>query len=368
MRRVFSTSIRAGILSAIFSIVFLQSQAPGTGDLTPVHSDFSAPSPIDPRIVGPLDLSGPYITINVALGEISLRTQDSVLLTARCSAGSGAKFKDPRTLRVWDFSTPNGLFFVRRKAENPVWRKPDWAFLEEGLPIPTDPTDRLVENELGDYSLDLGGGLFIHGTIYTRLLGMNVTHGCIRVDDDELKMVYEAVQVGTPVIIFGAGDPEECNTPIAQRLEIDFAANHVRLKMVGYIAWDAPFKTIKMPTRLRRIAARHVSIRQISAGYPAYNEREIRVAAEELRINPNELQRMYPKSGQLILDDNTSIIVYSHNNNAGVGDFSSQYLRYEAMRFLGDPLKKKQVTISLKSEALRAFLSLAESGSVLDFQ
>jgi len=40
---------------------------------------------------------------------------------------------------------------------------------------------------LGDYALGFGQGYFIHGTLYTRLLGRNVTHGCIRVADKDLE-------------------------------------------------------------------------------------------------------------------------------------------------------------------------------------
>ena len=143
-----------------------------------------------------------YLVINVDAGRICLRTADSVLLDVPCSAGSGAVLRDPATGRVWEFTTPTGIFSVKTKAENPLWHKPDWAYLEEGLPVPVDPAQRVVEDELGGFSIDLGDGLYIHGTLYTRLLGMNVTHGCIRVADEDLVEIYHAVEVGTPVYIF----------------------------------------------------------------------------------------------------------------------------------------------------------------------
>jgi L,D-transpeptidase ErfK/SrfK len=55
---------------------------------------------------------------------------------------------------------------------------------------------------LGEYALGFGKGYFIHGTLYTRLLGKNVTHGCIRLNDDDLKSVYQLARVGTPIMIF----------------------------------------------------------------------------------------------------------------------------------------------------------------------
>ena len=40
---------------------------------------------------------------------------------------------------------------------------------------------------LGDYALALGDGYLIHGTIYKRFLGMPVTHGCVRLNDEDLE-------------------------------------------------------------------------------------------------------------------------------------------------------------------------------------
>jgi hypothetical protein len=69
---------------------------------------------------------------------------------------------------------------VLSKLANPVWRKPDWAFVEEGEPIPKDPGDRLEYGSLGEYALYFGNGYMIHGTLYERLLGRPVSHGCVR--------------------------------------------------------------------------------------------------------------------------------------------------------------------------------------------
>jgi len=54
--------------------------------------------------------------------------------------------------RVWVFDTPRGRFEVLSRLERPVWRKPDWAFVEEGEPIPKDPGDRLEYGTLGEYA------------------------------------------------------------------------------------------------------------------------------------------------------------------------------------------------------------------------
>ena len=84
-----------------------------------------------------------------------------------------------------------------------VWVKPDWAFLEAGESVPPiDSPLRRKEGVLGDYLLDLGGGVAIHGTRLEKLLGQSVTHGCIRVGSSDLKVLFDSVPVGTKVYIY----------------------------------------------------------------------------------------------------------------------------------------------------------------------
>jgi L,D-transpeptidase YbiS len=91
---------------------------------------------------------------------------------------------------------------VIRKAEDPVWTKPDWAFVEEGKAVPDKWSERRDYDTLGDYALYLGDGYMIHGTLYQRYLGRAITHGCIRLGDEDLERVYRSAPVGTPVLIF----------------------------------------------------------------------------------------------------------------------------------------------------------------------
>ena len=143
-----------------------------------------------------------YIVIDTHSNYLYLRTPDSVLFRGACSTGSGGELVDSATGRKWTFRTPRGVFKVDSKVVEPWWRKPDWAFVEEGEKPPKDPSERLDPNMLGEYALGFGGSYFIHGTLYERLLGINVTHGCVRLGSDDLNWVYDRVQIGTPVYIF----------------------------------------------------------------------------------------------------------------------------------------------------------------------
>jgi L,D-transpeptidase YbiS len=145
---------------------------------------------------------GTYIVIDQANNRLYLKRGDEVLLDAKCSAGSGMILREGENGRSWVFDTPRGAFRVLTKIEDPVWKKPDWAFIEEGKPIPKDPGERFEYGMLGEYALYFGDGYMIHGTLYERLLGRSVTHGCIRLGREDLRQVWRTAPVGTPIYIF----------------------------------------------------------------------------------------------------------------------------------------------------------------------
>jgi hypothetical protein len=145
---------------------------------------------------------GPWIVIDQTHNRLRLMRGDTLVLEAPCSAGTGMVLKEGSGGRVWVFDTPRGHFRVLSKLENPVWRKPDWAFVEDGEPIPKDPGDRLEYGSLGAYALYFGNGYMIHGTLYERLLGRPASHGCIRLGREPLRQVYLAAPVGTPIFVF----------------------------------------------------------------------------------------------------------------------------------------------------------------------
>jgi L,D-transpeptidase YbiS len=143
-----------------------------------------------------------YIVVDTARNHLYVKRQETVLLEAVVSTGSGSILDAGTPGARWTFDTPRGVYPIKSKIESPVWIKPDWAFIEEGVQIPKDPRERVEGGILGDYALGFGNGYFIHGTLYTRLLGKNVTHGCIRLNDDDLRRVYQLAKIGTPLYIF----------------------------------------------------------------------------------------------------------------------------------------------------------------------
>ena len=149
-----------------------------------------------------LSPSGVYVVVDQTQNRLYIMNDDKIMRTSVCSAGSGMVLMDSGGKKKWVFDTPRGVFKVRNRISDPIWKKPDWAFVEEGKTLPTNPQDRFESGTLGKYALYLEDGYMIHGTLYTRLLGRSVTHGCIRLGPDDLQAVWDAAPIGTPVYIF----------------------------------------------------------------------------------------------------------------------------------------------------------------------
>lgn len=142
-----------------------------------------------------------YIVVNPNSNRLSLRRGQAVVLEAAISTGKNDTLR--HRSQKWVFQTPRGIMSVIRKKKDPIWIKPDWAFLETGESVPPLYSSlRREKGVLGAFLLDLGGGVMIHGTPQEHLLGRSVTHGCIRVGYDDLKVLYDSVPLGTKVFIF----------------------------------------------------------------------------------------------------------------------------------------------------------------------
>jgi len=144
----------------------------------------------------------PYLVVNTSKNEFYLYKNRKLIRQGKCSTGSYILLENGEQQK-WIFKTPRGEFRIQAKTTSPVWKKPDWAFIEEGLPVPSlNHSSRFEYGVLGDYSLGLGQGYLIHGTLYKRLLGLPVTHGCIRLNDEDLRFIYYTLNIGARVYIY----------------------------------------------------------------------------------------------------------------------------------------------------------------------
>jgi L,D-transpeptidase YbiS len=143
-----------------------------------------------------------YLVVNTAINEVKLMNAGRLVHHGYCSTGSYILLK-AKGERQWLFRTPKGPYRVTVKFVDPWWYKPDWAYVEEGLPIPSKYSRaRYQGGVLGDYALGFGSGYMIHGTVYKRFLGLPVTHGCVRLDDEDMELVFKNLTHGSRIYIY----------------------------------------------------------------------------------------------------------------------------------------------------------------------
>jgi len=119
--------------------------------------------------------------------------------------------EDPHTTMVYtypvglgrdDWRTPSGKFKIRGKTVNPQWNIPE-SIRKEHIAERGDPRTFIPggdpENPLGKYRIELTLPLYgIHGTDIPWGVGMQVSHGCVRLYPEDIERFFPLVAVGTP--------------------------------------------------------------------------------------------------------------------------------------------------------------------------
>jgi lipoprotein-anchoring transpeptidase ErfK/SrfK len=67
---------------------------------------------------------------------------------------------------------------------------------------PLGTTQRRYEGVLGTHRLNMGNGYAMHGTNQPQSVGRAVSHGCVRLRNEDIDTLYAMVPVGTPVYIY----------------------------------------------------------------------------------------------------------------------------------------------------------------------
>ena len=106
-----------------------------------------------------------------------------------------------------DWQTPLGRTTVIKKVKDPAWHPPESIRREHAAN--GDPLPAIVppgpNNPLGAYALylNLPGDYRIHGTDIDKIfgIGMQITHGCVRMYPEDIEALYRSVPVGASVYI-----------------------------------------------------------------------------------------------------------------------------------------------------------------------
>jgi hypothetical protein len=199
---------------------------------------------------------GLRIVVDIFAHELHVISKEDTLLTAPAATAMNATLTYGG--RSWRFETPRGVRRVISKDTEPTWTPPEWHFAEvalehhlqlralrrgqvvrlrdgsrlmvkgdevgvispgekEFVPLvldehvvfdntlfipPPGTKHRTIQGELGHFRLALGDGYQLHGTPYANSIGSAVTHGCVRLRDEDIEWLYNNVPVGTKVYIY----------------------------------------------------------------------------------------------------------------------------------------------------------------------
>ncbi len=201
----------------------------------------------------------PYLVVSLEENRLWLKGGSETLFTTQVATGSGKTLVKEGGDSTWKFETPRGRLTVLSKEKDPVWQPPDWHFVEQarkrGLSVarvqpgeafrtsdggvirtegadvvkqhadgrrtvldaddgreivadgqliipPLGTNQRRYKGVLGTHRLNLGNGYALHGTNNPSSIGRSVSHGCIRLRNEDIEKLYDTVPVGTPIYIY----------------------------------------------------------------------------------------------------------------------------------------------------------------------
>jgi lipoprotein-anchoring transpeptidase ErfK/SrfK len=200
----------------------------------------------------------PFIVVSIADHRLWYKEGPDVVFSTQVATGSGKVLAQGGS-NQWKFETPRGRLVVQSKESDPVWVPPDWHYIEaakkksakliylkrgkdipvgdgsvvtvsgndvvrkfaDGREVPFDVKEGkeiIVNNRLivppfgtnqrkylgvlGNNRLNLGDGYALHGTNEPESVGRSVSHGCVRLRNEDIETLFRMVPIGTPVFIY----------------------------------------------------------------------------------------------------------------------------------------------------------------------
>jgi hypothetical protein len=228
-----------------------------TRALVPARPDMSQPSTVEGTRVWRSAVLGRGLRVLVSTEARSLWLMRDTLVVFRAPIAVGMEEGFEFRGKRYDFTTPISQRRVLEKDSLPIWVPPDWHYFEQavendlevvqlrtgrkvslddgshieirgrevgrvnefgnfyafppGTEIifdgrifvpPFGTRQRQIPEVLGTHKLVLGDGYLIHGTNQETSIGDAVSHGCIRMYNDDVAHLFDLVPVGTAVYIF----------------------------------------------------------------------------------------------------------------------------------------------------------------------
>jgi hypothetical protein len=226
-------------------------------DAVPAAPDFAQPTSTAATRIWRSGVRARGLRIMVATDARGLWLMRDTVVLFRAPIAVGTEEPFEWAGKRYDFTTPVGQRRVMAKDTAPLWVPPDWHYFEvaaekklkvvnvrkgqryllsdstiiemrgddvgrinrygnfwpftPGSEIvfddkvfvpPLGSKQRQVPKVLGTHKLVLGDGYLIHGTDREDSIGEAVSHGCVRMYNEDVQRLYELVPVGTAVYIF----------------------------------------------------------------------------------------------------------------------------------------------------------------------
>ena len=226
-------------------------------DAVPAAPDLAQPTSTAATRIWRNGLRAKGLRIMVATGSRGLWLMRDTVVVFRAPIAVGTDEPFQWEGRSYDFTTPVSQRRVMAKDTAPLWVPPDWHYFEvaaekklkvvnvrkgqryvlgdstiiemRGNDVgrvnrfgnfwpftpgaemvfdgkvfvpPIGSNQRQVPKVLGTHKLVLGDGYLIHGTDQEDSIGEAVSHGCVRMYNEDVQQLYEMVPIGTAVYIF----------------------------------------------------------------------------------------------------------------------------------------------------------------------
>jgi len=131
---------------------------------------------------------------------LELRHGSAALRQARVTIGPDSVIRSPEG-RTWRFIRPLGERHIAEKQRGPAFTIPEWYYAGRGQPVPP-AAERHIEGGLGQWVIRLDDGTHIYSHPERGPFAEVVLPGSFAVPEEELRAIFEAVPVETPVYIY----------------------------------------------------------------------------------------------------------------------------------------------------------------------
>ena len=123
------------------------------------------------------------LVVSLQSRQLKLYQQDELILSFPVAVGQD------------EWQTPVGYFKITHMEKEPAWRHPI-----TGEVIEPGPDNPLGARWIGFWS-DGQSQIGFHGTNQEDLIGQAVSHGCIRMRNQDIRDLFEQVRIGVPVTV-----------------------------------------------------------------------------------------------------------------------------------------------------------------------